>query len=83
MNNTIELITKQTLINETNKEKIQIQIKGVENGQIYSRSFTVRGLSVDYLFSLFLMIIGKMAETPLNQIKVTCYKPEIKENDNI
>ena len=59
-------------------DKVQVQIKGNN----YSKSFTVRGLSVDYLFSLFLTIAEKLSKTPLNQVSVTCYKPGI-ENDEI
>ena len=51
--------------------KCQIQIK---DGN-YSRSFTVYGMNVDYLFEQFFTISKKIAESPVDGIKVICYKP--------
>ena len=57
--------------------KSQIQIK---NGTT-SKSFTVHGYDVDYLFNLFYMIMQKLIESPTDSIRMVCYKPpqNIKE----
>ena len=54
-----------------NQDKVQVQVK---NGT-YSKSFTVYGMSVDYLFTQFFTIIKKIAESPIDGVKVICYKP--------
>ena len=51
--------------------KCQVQIK---NGN-YSKSFTVYGMDIDYLFEQFFTITKKIAESPIDGIKVICYKP--------
>ena len=71
----IELVQK----NSTDKTRVQIQFKGYKEEKAYSRSFTVRGLSVDYLFSLIFFIIQKLSESPTNNIKITAYKPPEEE----
>ena len=54
-----------------NQDKVQVQVK---NGT-YSKSFTVYGMNVDYLFTQFFTIIKKIAESPIDGVKVICYKP--------
>ena len=63
----IELVDK-------NREKdiVQVQFKD-KNG--YSKSFTVKGLGVDYCFGLFYTIVQKLTQTQTNNIQLKCYKP--------
>ena len=51
--------------------KVQVQIK---DGS-YSKSFTIYGMTVDYLFTQFFTIVKKIAESPVDGIRVICYKP--------
>ena len=51
--------------------KCQVQVKNNN----YSRSFTVYGMNIDYLFEQFFTIAKKIAESPIDGIKVICYRP--------
>lgn len=52
-------------------KKVQVQIKDSN----YSKSFTIYGMDVDYLFQQYFTITKKIAESPFNNIKIICYKP--------
>lgn len=61
----------------SNVEQKQIPIKSqvqIKNNN-YSRNFTVHGLDVDYLFSLYHMITQKLIESPTDSLRIVCYKP--------
>jgi len=59
-------------------ETVQVQIKSNKG---HSRSFTIRGLGVDYIFGLFFTIIEKLTQTDSNKVQITCYKPPREEDE--
>lgn len=59
------------------EQKCQIQVKS----KTYSRSFTIYGMDTDYLFEILFNTIKQIAESPINPIKIICYKPPEVDNN--
>ena len=65
-----------TLVNETRKErsqqlKCQIQVKN----NMSSKSFTVKGMDIDYAFELIFFMFKRITESKGDTVTVTCFKP--------
>lgn len=54
-----------------NEEKIQIQIKD----NISSKSFTIVGMDITYAYEIIFETMKKIVDSPLDEIRIICYKP--------
>ena len=57
--------------NIVSDDKCQIQVKN----RYGSRSFTIKGIDIDYLFEVLFLTMKKICTSETNEIKLVCYKP--------
>jgi len=75
----LKIVEKERKTIKTEDNKCQVQVKNSH----YSRSFTVHGMDIEFLFEQIFTIIQKIVESPTNHIRIICYKPpEHKEDDH-
>ena len=73
----LKVIERERRHVEVNNNKVQVQIKN----KSYSRSLTIHGTKVDYVYNMIHMMFKELARSELNEIKLVCYKPPTQEGE--